>query len=126
MFAIALAIATARGGSTAPESSGLATNVGVAPPPNGKFYHGFYWGGVGTDTHDPSEHDVTPADGARYEQAVGAKTAWIYFSNNWFESREFPAKMCGWIRDLGKIAYVRLMLRSDVDQRHAEKTFNAQ
>ena len=98
----------------------------VAPPPSGKLYHGFYWGGVGTDTHDPSEHDVTPADVARYEQAVGQKAAWVYFSNNWFESREFPEKMCGWIRELGKVPYVRLMLRSDVDQKHAERKFNLQ
>ena len=103
-----------------------AQTPSIAPPPPGKLYHGFYWGGVGTDTHDPSEHDVTPADVARYEQAVGAKTAWIYFSNNWFESRKFPAEMCGWIRELGKIPYVRLMLRSDVDQKHAEKQFTLQ
>ena len=96
----------------------------VLPPPAGKLYHGFYWGGVGTDTHDPTEHDVTAADVARYEDAVGAKTAWVYFSNNWFESRKFPAEMCSWIRDLGKVPYVRLMLRSDVDQRHAEKMFS--
>jgi hypothetical protein len=96
----------------------------LAPPPPGKLYHGFYWGGLGTDAHDPTEHDVTPKDAARYEEAVGKKTSWIYFSNNWFESRKFPAAMCGWIRDLGKIPYVRLMLRSDVDQRHAEKTFS--
>ena len=97
----------------------------VLPPP-GKLYHGFYWGGIGTDTHDPTEHDVTPADVARYEQTVGAKTAWVYFSNNWFESRKFPIAICNWIRDLGKIPYVRLMLRSDVDQRHGEKTFSLQ
>ena len=96
----------------------------VQPPPLGKLYHGFYWGGVGTDTHDPTEHDVTPADVKRYEEAVGAKSAWIYFSNNWFESRKFPAEMCAWIRGLGKIPYIRLMLRSDVDQKHAEKKFS--
>jgi hypothetical protein len=98
----------------------------VYPSPLGRLYHGFYWGGVGTDTHDPTEHDVTSEDIARYEQAVGAKTAWIYFSDNWFESRKFPADMCGWIRDLGKVPYIRLMLRSDVDQRHAEKEFSLQ
>ena len=95
----------------------------LAPPPAGKLYHGCYWGGVGTDTHDPSEHDVTPADVGRYERAVGKKSAWIYYSNNWFESRKFPAATCEWIRRLGKVPYVRLMLRSDVDQEHAEKTF---
>jgi hypothetical protein len=96
----------------------------IAPPSPGKLYHGFYWGGVGTDTHDPSEHDVTPADVSRYEKAVGAKTTWVYFSNNWFESRTFPVGTCNWIRSLGKIPYIRLMLRSDVDQRHREKTFS--
>ena len=103
-----------------------AESAPIASPPPGKFYHGFYWGGVGTDTHDPSEHDVTPADVARYEQAVGKKTAWIYFSDNWFESRAFPAETCGWIRGLGKVPYVRLMLRSDVDQKHSEKAFTLQ
>ena len=103
-----------------------AETLRVLPPPAGKLYHGCYWGGVGTDTHDPTEHDVTPADVSRYEEAVGAKTVWIYFSNNWFESRKFPVAMCSWIRELGKISYVRLMLRSDVDQKHSEKTFSLQ
>src|SRR6266513_3348503 len=103
-----------------------AQDAPVVVPPAGKLYHGLYWGGVGTDTHDPTEHDVTPNDVARYEHAVGKKAAWIYFSNNWFESRKFPAEMCGWIHGLGKVPYVRLMLRSDVDQRHLEKVFSLQ
>jgi len=107
-------------------ANALAGSPRVNLPPQGKLYHGFYWGGVGTDEHDPSEHDVTQEDVARYEGAIGAKTAWIYFSNNWFESRKFPVEMCSWIRQLGKIPYIRLMLRSDVDQRHGEKTFSLQ
>ncbi|MBV9619186.1 MAG: beta-mannanase, partial [Verrucomicrobia bacterium] len=102
----------------------LAQSPRVQPPPAEKLYHGCYWGGIGTDTHDPTEHDVTPQDVTRYENAVGTKTAWIYFSDNWFESRKFPVEMCGWIRDLGKVPYLRLMLRSDVDQKHAEKKFS--
>jgi len=95
----------------------------ISPPSPGKLYHGFYWGGVGTDDHDPTEHDVRPEEVAAYEQAVGAQTTWIYFSDNWFESRSFPIAMCHWIRDLGKIPYIRLMLRSDVDQNRPEKFF---
>lgn len=60
----------------------------------------------------------------RYEKAVGADTAWVYFSANWFESRKFPTQTCDWIRSLGKIPYVRLMLRSDVDQKHREPVFS--
>ncbi len=100
-----------------------ATAAPISAPPSGKLYHGCYFGGVGTDTHDPSEHDVTPADVARYEDTVGAQATWVYFSDNWFESRAFPTATCSWIRQVGKIPYVRLMLRSDAEQKHGEKTF---
>jgi len=124
LLAFAVAISTLDAAQSTPSSSGRATKAEVAPPPPGKLYHGFYWGGVGTDEHDPTEHDLTPADVARYEQAVGKQTAWIYFSDNWFESRRFPSATCTWVRDLKKIPYIRLMLRSNVDQRHSEKTFS--
>jgi len=105
-------------------ATSLNAQIRIAPPPPGKFYHGFYWGGFGTDTHDPTEHDVTVEDVGRYEQAIGRKTAWVFFSNNWFESRTFPAEMCTWVRKLGKVPYIRLMLRSDIDQKHSEKKFS--
>ncbi len=90
----------------------------IAPPPAGKLYHGFFYDGPALN-----EHDVTASDVTRYEDAVGKKTAWVFFSDNWFESRKFPAAMCNWIRDLEKIPYVRLMLRSDLEQNHRENTF---
>lgn len=102
----------------------LVSGAPVLPPPAGKLYQGVYYGGVGTDTHDPTEHDMTEKDLFRYEQTVGAKTTWVYFSDNWFESRAFPLAICSWIRQLGKLPYVRLMLRSDVDQKHSEKTYS--
>ncbi len=101
----------------------LSFGAPISLPPPGKLYQGFYYGGVGTDTHDPSEHDFTTADIAHYENMVGAKTSWVFFSNNWFESRQFPAETCGEVRSAGKIPYVRLMLRSDLNELHAEKTF---
>ena len=36
----------------------------------------------------------------------------------------FPVATCEWIRGLGKVPYIRLMLRSDLEQNHAEKTFS--
>src|SRR5438270_8556278 len=87
-----------------------AQGVPVATPPAGKLYHGFYWGGVGTDEHDPSEHDVTPTDVAKYEQAVGKQTAWIYFSDNWFASRKFTAVMWGWTWVCKEVLLIRLIL----------------
>ena len=103
-----------------------AQGVRLEVPPAGKLYHGLYWGGVGTDQHDPTEHDVTPSDVANYEKTVGKQAAWTYFANNWFESRKFPAAMCSWIRDLNKVPYIRLMLRSDVDQKRRERKFTLQ
>jgi len=95
----------------------------IAPPPTGKLYQGLYFDEPAAE-RDPTEHDVTAANVARFEQTLGTKTAWVFFSNNWSESRKFPAATCDWIRGLGKIPYVRLMLRSDLEQSHAEKTFS--
>jgi hypothetical protein len=95
----------------------------VLAPAAGKLYHGLFFDETPPGVDDASEHDVTPADVARYEEAVGRHVAWVYFSDNWFESRRFPGAMCEWIHRLGKVPYVRLMLRSDTDQERAEKTF---
>ncbi len=102
-------------------SAGAAPRV--LPPPAGKLYQGLYFDEPAPG-RDPTEHDVTAVDVIRFEQTLGAKTVWIFFSNNWFESRKFPASTCEWIHGLGKIPYIRLMLRSDLEQNHAEKTFS--
>ncbi|HVF70260.1 MAG TPA: glycosyl hydrolase [Chthoniobacterales bacterium] len=94
----------------------------VPPPLSGKFYQGLYFDEAPAG-RDPTEHDVTPHDVARFEETTGAKTAWVLFSHNWFESRKFPSPTCDWIRGLGKIPYVRLMLRSDAEQNRPEKIF---
>jgi hypothetical protein len=95
----------------------------VSAPATGKLYHGFYYDGPAADGQDPTEHNVAPEDVKQYERAVGKKTAWVLFSDNWFESCQFPRALCEWIRRAGKIPYLRLMLRSDLDQKHAEKKF---
>ena len=97
---VALIASSARGGQP------------IAPPPAGKLYQGVYFDEPAAG-RDPTEHDVTAADVSRFEETLGTKTAWVFFSNNWFESRKFPRESCEWIRELGKVPYVRLMLRSD-------------
>ena len=79
----------------------------IAPPPPGKRYQGIYFDEPATG-RDPTEHDVTAADVARFDEALGANTAWVYFSNNWFESRQFPRATCQWIRDLAKVPFNQL------------------
>jgi Glycosyl hydrolase family 26 len=121
-FLLALLAAGCAWGSTNPVVSCAA--VALAPPPPGKFYQGFFFSAPSPESDDANEHNVTAADVLQFEQAVGKKTSWVYFSDNWCESRAFPAATCGWIRSLGKIPYIRLMLRSDLDQRHAETLFS--
>ncbi|MBA3962416.1 MAG: beta-mannanase [Chthoniobacterales bacterium] len=105
-------------------AAGVRAEQEIVAPPPGKLYQGFFYSAPLPGSDDASEHNVAPADVAAFETAIGRKTAWIYFSDNWFESRAFPADTCAWIHSLGKVPYVRLMLRSDLDQRHAEKTFS--
>ena len=107
--------------ATVAASCGHAAQL-IAPPPSGKLYQGLYFDEAKPE-HDPTEHDVIAADVPRFEETLGTKTVWVFFSNNWFESRKFPRATCEWIRQLGKIPYVRLMLRSDAEQDRAEKTF---
>ena len=96
----------------------------LAPPAEGKLYHGFFYSAPTPGSDDANEHNVTAADVAKFETMLGTKTSWVYFSANWFESRAFPGETCHWIRSLGKVPYIRLMLRSDLDQEHAEKEFS--
>ncbi len=98
--------------------------VSLVPPPPGKLYQGFFFSDVSPGSDDANEHNVTAADVLQFERTIRKKTSWVYFSDNWFESRIFPAATCGWIRSLGKVPYIRLMLRSDLDQEHAEKIFS--
>lgn len=114
----------AAAGCLLPVSIFSGSGTSLAPPSTGKLYQGFFYSAVSPESDDANEHNVTPADVGRFEQAIGKKTSWVYFSDNWFESRAFPDATCAWIRSLGKVPYLRLMLRSDLDQRHAEKEFS--
>ena len=81
----------------------------IQSPPKGYLYHGVYPGG-----RTGEEDDIRPDDLSSYEQIVGKDAAWVYFSNNWFQSREFPTETAEWIRGEGSIPYIRLMLRPDL------------
>ncbi len=80
----------------------------IAAPPAGKLYHGVYPGGKTGE-----EDDITPADISSYERTVGRRVAWVYFSNNWYRSPEFPWKTAEFIRAAGAVPFIRLMLRGE-------------
>lgn len=99
-----------------PSLSPTVSVIGI--PPVGQIYHAVYPGGVSGE-----EDDITPQDLSSYEQQVEKLAAWVYFSHNWYRGRSFPIATASWIRDAGSIPYIRLMLRSDAEQGHAEPTF---
>lgn len=94
----------------------------IPAPEAGRFFQGCYPGGVTGE-----EDDITVADVQSYEQVAGRKVDWVYFSNNWYADRSFPAIMAEWIRDHGAVPYIRLMLRSkDHAPGKPEKEFTLQ
>ncbi|MCD6361898.1 MAG: beta-mannanase [Armatimonadetes bacterium] len=118
--ALILGVAVTTGcGSSA--GSPAAGNRRIAAPPAGRLYHGVYPGGVTGEEDDITRDDVTS-----YEHIVGRQVAWVYFSHNWFHGRAFPRRTARWIRELGAVPFIRLMLRSDAEQDHAEPLFNLQ
>jgi Glycosyl hydrolase family 26 len=82
----------------------------LSVPPAGSYYHGVYPGGK-----TGYEDDITANDVASYEQTVGKRVAWVYFSNNWYRSRAFPLATATWIRSRGSVPFIRLMLRSSAE-----------
>ena len=99
----ASAIGVARGG---------AALLTLPVPPRGSWYHGVYPGGVTGE-----EDDITPSDVTSYETSAGHQVAWVFFSNNWYRSRAFPLGKATWIRDRGAVPYIRLMLRTNGNER---------
>lgn len=96
----------------------------LAVPPRGsaiRLMHGVFPGGASGE-----EDDITPASLDSYVRTVGRTTDWVFFSNNWFSSRSFPATTAAWIRARGAMPFIRLMLRSDTRQDHAEPVFTLQ
>jgi len=100
---LALALWLAAGGAARGQ-----TLPRIDVPPAGKLYHGVYPGGITGE-----EDDLSSADVDAYEAEAGQPTAWVYFSDNWYRDRLFPAATAGWIRARNAVPYIRLMIRSE-------------
>jgi hypothetical protein len=77
-------------------------------PPAGKLYHGVYPGGASGE-----EDDITRQGVGSYEKAVGKRAAWVCFSHNWWKGTEFPRETADWVRSLGAVPFIRLMIREE-------------
>jgi hypothetical protein len=101
-----------------PAAPPAPANAEIPLPPAGNLYHGVFPGGLTGE-----EDDMKLADVTSYENAAGKHTAWVYFSHNWYYGRAFPSKTANWIRAHGSVPYIRLMLRSDPEQGHADPVY---
>jgi hypothetical protein len=90
----------------------------VHDPPAGKLYHGVYPGKMNGDGVD-----VTRDTLKEYVDALQKKVAWVYFSNEWSHSQAFPVEQARWIWENNSVPFIRLMLRSqlnDADTHYTE------
>jgi hypothetical protein len=116
-FQVAASTAALVASSTAAPTATPFQIVGV--PPAGELYQGTYLGGVTGE-----EDDITPNDLRSYEETVGKTAAWVYFSDNWYRSHKFPMATATWIREAGSVPFIRLMMRGDSEENHAEPTLD--
>ncbi len=61
-----------------------------------------------------------------FEDLVGKKIAWAYFSQNWYDGIIYPKQAIASISSAGTVPFVRLMARSDEIQNHSEQKFSLQ
>jgi hypothetical protein len=117
------------GGSDAglPPDAGLPSDAGVPPdagpaldggsgqriqlPPEGKLYHGVFPAG---STMPDSDISLDAADA--YSAAVGRPLAYIYLSNEWYQSKAFPRVTAEAVRARGAVPFIRLHMRSQQKQ----------
>src|SRR6185369_14156096 len=103
----------------------------ICEPPRGKLYHGVYPGhtsrptGCPRPTDESGEEDkITEADYRSYtsmDHGAGKDVAWIYFSNEWGNDESFPVEISNWIRNVGSVPFIRLMLRTSSDEQTKKK-----
>ncbi len=86
-------------------------------PVEGKKYFGSF-------TFNGTEDTVTKEQIIDYEELIGKKIAWAYFSNNWLDSLIFPEKNVNEILEAGSIPYIRLMPRSIFEEGMPEPKWN--
>lgn len=85
------------------QSSSLGVKVG--PPPYGVYNSALTdFGGA--------EDNVTVEKIKAYEQLIGKKIAWAYFSNNWGDGIKFPEDAVKTIYSQGVVPFIRMMPRT--------------
>lgn len=61
-----------------------------------------------------------------FEALVGKDIVWAYFSNNWYDSIQFPATTVTAIHEAGKIPFIRIMPRTNFDEGGPDPNYTMQ
>jgi len=86
---------------------GVTMGERIQLPPAGRVYHGVFPAGSSQPDSDSSLQALD-----EYQSAVGRPLAWVYFSNEWFQSKAFPRVTSEAIRARGAVPFIRLHMRS--------------
>lgn len=93
--------------------------IKVAPPE-----HGVYQGAI-TD-FGGTEDNVTTQKILSFENLIGKKIVWSYFSNNWGSGIKFPEKSVKIIHSLGIVPFIRMMPRTTFTEETIDPNFTLQ
>lgn len=93
--------------------------IKIAPPK-----HGVYQGAI-TD-FGGTEDNVTKQKILNFENLIGKKIVWSYFSNNWGSGIKFPEKNVKIIHSLGIVPFIRMMPRTTFTENTIDPNFTLQ
>jgi hypothetical protein len=99
-------------------SSSLNPIMKIALPAPGNFYQGVYPGDITILDQSAGLAEINA-----YEQAAGKSVAWVYFSSEWGKDRKFPLSTAEMVHQLKKTPFIRLLLRTNLEQGHADPGF---
>jgi len=88
--------------------------------PTSGIYHSAFPDFGGTEDI-VTEHRISD-----FENIVGKKTVWAYFSNNWYNKIQFPTSEVNTIKAAGKIPFIRIMPRTNFDEGGPDPNYTMQ
>ena len=104
--------------STFVTSSNMNSNKLIEP--SSGIYHSAYPDFGGTE-------DIVTAERINdFEILVNKKIVWAYFSNNWYNSIQFPTTAVNTIHAAGKIPFIRMMPRANFDEGGPDPNYTMQ
>jgi hypothetical protein len=89
-------------------------------PPTGQIYHNAY------PDFDDSEDQVSQDSIIHFETLANKEIGWVFFSNNWLPQTggiRFPDQEVEKIHALGKVPYIRMMARSQLEESQADPIY---